>query len=270
MCDSRLLLDIQAVMLDMDGVLWRGDEPFPGLEPFFDDLHDRGIPFILATNNSTKTVEAYVERLNGYGFRATADNVITSAVATAEYLRTHYPQGTRVFLVGEGGLRSIMEAAGFVPASTDVAVVVVGMDRTLTYDKLKAASYLINDGARFIGTNGDRTFPMPDGLAPGAGAVLAAVAASTGQAPYIIGKPEAYMYDLALQRLQVPAAHTLMIGDRLETDILGAQRAGLRTALVLSGVTTPEMLADSDIRPDLVFDDLRALFEAWIGVREWS
>ncbi len=270
MHDARLLQDIQAVVLDMDGVLWRGDEPFPGLEPFFDYLHDQDFPFLLATNNSTKTVETYVKRLNGFGFRAAEDNVITSAVATAEYLRAFYPRGTRVFLVGEVGLQGVMEAAGFVPALVDVEVVVAGLDRALTYDKLKTAAYLINDGARFIGTNGDRTFPMPEGLAPGAGTILAALQACTGQTPFVIGKPEPYMFDLALQRLQVPAARTLMIGDRLETDILGAQRAGLRTALVCSGVTTPDILAASDIQPDLVFEDLRALFEAWVGIREQS
>ncbi len=267
MHDARLLADVQAVVMDMDGVLWRGEEAFDGLTPFFDFLHDQAIAFALATNNSTQTVGAYVERLNSLGYRVTPENVVTSAVATAEYIRAHYPADARVHILGETGLVEAMREAGYESVDADADVVVVGMDRALTYEKLKRATYLIRQGARFIGTNADVTFPMPDGLAPGAGSILAALQASTGQQPLVIGKPEPIMFELTITRLGAPAEKTLMVGDRLETDIVGAQRAGLRTALVWSGVTTPQMLAASGLQPDLVLDDLRALHRAWVGQR---
>jgi 4-nitrophenyl phosphatase len=267
MYDVRLLEQIQAVALDMDGVIWRGEQAFEGLVPFFDFLHEQDIPFVLATNNSTQTVGAYVDRINGLGYRVTPANVVTSAVATAEYVRATFPNGVRVHILGETGLLEAMREAGYESVATDADVVVVGMDRGLTYEKLKRATYLIRNGARFVGTNGDLTFPLPDGLAPGAGSILAALRASSGQAPVVIGKPEPIMFELTLARLGVPAARALMVGDRLETDILGAQQVGLRTALVLSGVTTAELLAASAIRPDLVFDDLRVLYRTWVDVR---
>jgi 4-nitrophenyl phosphatase len=160
-----------------------------------------------------------------------------------------------------------MRAAGFSLVAADADVVVVGLDPDLTYQKLAQAMQLIRGGARFIGTNGDRTFPLPDRLVPGAGSILAALQACTDQKPLIIGKPEKPMFEIALDRLGTPAGRTLMVGDRLDTDILGGQQAGLRTALLLTGVTTPEALATGSVRPDCVFDDLKALHAAWAAAR---
>ena len=269
MAESYVLQGVQAVVMDMDGVLWRGDAPLPGLHEFFEFLHQRSLPFILATNNSTKTVEAYVRTLAGLGVSVGPEHIVTSAVATAEYLQATYPdRSIRTHLVGEPGLFEIMLRAGFPQVMTDADVVVVGMDRDLTYQKIRTASTLIRQGARFIGTNGDKTFPMPDGLAPGSGSVLAAIEAAAGQAPFIVGKPEPVMFEMALARLGAVAARTLMIGDRLETDILGGQQAGLISALVRSGVTSPEVLAASPIEPDLIFDglpDLQAALQQALG-----
>ena len=266
MLDSSMLGGIRAVILDMDGVIWRGGVPLPGLVTFFEFLHERSLPFILATNNSTQSVASYVERLARLGVQATPDNIVTSAVATAEYIRSAYGPDLRVHIVGEVGLYEAMLAAGFPPVMSDADVVVVGLDTDLTYEKLRRATYLIRSGARFIGTNDDRTFPMPDGLAPGTGSILAALEASTGQQPLVIGKPEPVLFEMALARLGTAPEQTLMVGDRLETDILGAQRVGLRTVLVKTGVTSPETLASSEIQPDLVFDDLGALRAAWTTV----
>jgi 4-nitrophenyl phosphatase len=265
MAESDVLQGVQAVVMDMDGVLWRGDTPLPGLHEFFEFLHQRSLPFILATNNSTKTVEAYVRTLARFGIAIGPEHIVTSAVATAEYLRATYPgQALRTHLVGESGLFEIMLEAGYAQVMADADVVIVGMDRDLTYAKIRTASTLIRQGARFIGTNGDRTFPMPDGLAPGSGSMLAAIEAAAGQAPFIIGKPEPVMFEMALARLGVTASQALMIGDRLETDILGGQQAGLITVLVRSGVTSPEALAASSVKPDLIFDGLPDLRAAWL------
>jgi 4-nitrophenyl phosphatase len=264
---AHMLNGLRAVVLDMDGVLWRGESPLLGLNSLFEFFAVRDMPFILATNNSTNTVEAYVRKLARLGVQASPANIVTSAVATAEYLKVHYNSGLRVHIVGEAGLHQIMLDAGFIPVMADADVVVVGMDRDVTYEKLRRATYLIRDGARFIGTNGDLTFPMPDGgIAPGAGSILAALQASTGQIPFVIGKPEPVMFEMALARLGVDACHALMVGDRLETDILGAQRAGLKTALVMTGVTTREILSGSEIKPDLVFSGIDELQQTWAAV----
>jgi 4-nitrophenyl phosphatase len=269
MQDTSLLNDIQAVVLDMDGVTWRGDMPLPGLAQFFEFLESRSIPFVLATNNSTSTVNSFVTKLHRLGVGASELNVVTSAVATAEYLKKTYDSNVRVHILGEAGLHQIMLEAGYSSVMTGADLVVVGMDRDMTYEKLRRATYLIRDGARFIGTNGDRTFPMPDGgLAPGAGSILAALEASTDQKPFVVGKPEPTMFEMALHRLGTTAAHTLMIGDRLETDIIGAQLVGLRTALVWSGVTTPEILSASSIKPDVTFENLAAIRNAWASLSD--
>jgi 4-nitrophenyl phosphatase len=268
MRDDQMLQAVRAVVLDMDGVLWRGSTPLPGLCELFAFFEQAGIAPALATNNSTNTVDTYVDKLDGMGVSVTPDQIVTSAVATAEYLAAIYGPDLRVHLVGEAGLHEIMLAAGYANVMADADVVVAGMDRDVTYQKLTRATLLINQGARFIGTNGDLTFPMPGGeFWPGAGSILASLSASTGQQPLIIGKPEPTMFEMVLQRLGVTADQTLMVGDRLETDILGAQRAGLKTALVWTGVTSPEILAASNIQPDMIFDDIVALRQALQAVQ---
>lgn len=253
---------IKAVISDMDGVLWRGDAALPGLHLFFDTLRARGLRFVLATNNSTKTQADYVRKLAQLGVPNIPETaIITSGTATASYLRAHYPSGTRVHVFGAGGLRTLIAAAGFTLADSDVRAVVAGLKWDLTYDDLKRASRLIMAGADFIGTNPDATFPLPDGLAPGAGSLIAALRTASGREPIIIGKPHAPMFEAALAALGSAPAETLMIGDRLDTDIAGAAACGLRTALVLTGVATAADLNGS-VQPDAVFDSLPALVEA--------
>jgi 4-nitrophenyl phosphatase len=254
---------IRGVILDMDGVLWRGGQTLPGIADFFAFVQQHDIAFALATNNSTKTVETYVDQLNRVGVPAGPDQVITSAVATAEYISAGYPTGTRVYIVGQDGIRQALIARGYVEDAAQPAIVVVGMDFHITYEKLKLATLGIRAGADFIGTNGDRTFPLPEGLAPGNGSLLAAVEAATDVQPTVIGKPGTAMFEVALERLGTAPEHTLMIGDRLETDILGGQRAGLPTALVLTGITTPEQAEQDAIQADRVFDHLAALHTTW-------
>lgn len=254
---------IKGVILDMDGVLWRGDEPLPGVAELFAFLTAQGIGFVLATNNSSKTPADYVaklQRMSVHGVREA--QILTSGTATASYLVSNYPQATPVHVMGGDGLKHLIAEAGFVLA--DLAdVVVVGIDFALTYEKLKHAALLIRNGAAFIGTNGDATFPMPEGLVPGAGSLLAALQTATDRQPIIMGKPNAPMFEAGLKLLGTDAAHTLMVGDRLNTDVLGAQNVGLRTALVLTGVTTRDELVRNDVQPDGVYSDLTDLFAGW-------
>lgn len=254
---------IDGVVMDMDGVLWRGDETLPGVGQFFDFLRARGLPFVLASNNSSKTPGDYVARLSGMGVDGVReDQIVTSGTATVDYLRHHYPAGAAVHVVGGAGLKALVGGAGFA-LSDDARIVVVGIDTKLTYDTLKRASLLIRGGADFIGTNGDVTIPIAEGFAPGAGSILAALVAATSRQPLVIGKPNQPMFEAALRALGTSPEHALMIGDRLDTDILGAQGAGLRAALVLTGVTTREVLVASDVVPDGIYEDLPALMAAW-------
>jgi 4-nitrophenyl phosphatase len=255
---------IQAAVLDLDGVLWRGPQVLPGVAEFFAFLRQQGIGYALATNNSTKTVQSYQERLAGIGVPTTPEQVITSAVATTEHVRRHYPPGTPVYVIGDVGIRQALAEAGFREDPAEARLVVVGLDFGLTYDMLKTATLRIRAGADFIGTNGDLTFPLPDGIVPGNGSVLAALQAATGVKPLVIGKPEVAMFEVALARLGVEAGQAVMIGDRLETDILGAQRAGLQTILVLSGVVSEEQARESEIQADTVYEDVADLHRAWV------
>jgi 4-nitrophenyl phosphatase len=255
---------IIAFIADMDGVLWRGDVPLPGLSEFFERLRARGLPFALATNNSAKSPADYVAKLKRMGVPdIREDQIITSGTASVSYMQAHYPSGTRVYVLGGDGLRKILTDAGFTVSDDGADVVMVGFAPQLTYERLKTATLLIRGGADFIGTNPDPSIPTPEGLAPGAGSIIAAVRTATDCEPLIIGKPHPPMFEAALHFLGTHPAETLMIGDRLTTDIEGAQQVGLRTALVLSGVTTRDTLAASDVQPDGVYEDLAQLVTAW-------
>ena len=253
------LTAIKALIIDMDGVLWRGDTPLPGFVPFFERLGQKQMPFILATNNASKTQAQYVQKLAKLGVQVSPDKIMTSSLATADYLKTQFRPGSKIYVIGTDGIRQAVAEAGFEIAEREVEAVVVGLDFGLTYDKLRTATLLINQGARFIGTNPDLTFPFEGGESPGNGAILAALSAATGQKPMVIGKPEPTIFHLALQRMGAAPDQTAMLGDRLETDILGGQQAGLKTILVLTGITRPEELAGSTIKPDWVFNSLDEL-----------
>lgn len=255
------LEQMRALIIDMDGVLWHGDRPVPGLVEFFEVLRNRNIRFMLATNNASKTPEQFQQKLAGMGVTVETTEILTSAQATAFYLKTIAP-GARVFVIGEDGLKSALEEMGFSLCIDGADYVLCGMDRTLSWEKLAQATLNINAGAIFIGTNGDTTFPTERGMVHGNGAILAALQTATGVKPIVIGKPEPIMYQQAMARLGVSIDETVALGDRLETDILGAKRAGIAGILVLTGVTTREELEASDYKPEWVFENLRQLTAA--------
>lgn len=257
------LKDVHALVIDADGVLWRGRQPLPGVPAFFDFLHTRKIPYIIATNNSARPESDVVEQLARYGTQIEESHILTSSQATVLCFPRFAPTAKRVLVVGGEWLATVMTRAGYQVVDQDADAVIVGIDWNLTYDKLKRATREIRRGAKFIGTNADKTFPSEEGIVPGAGSILAALEAASGTAPIVIGKPERMMFDIAVEKMGVKPKSTATLGDRLETDILGGQRAGLRSILVMTGVTTPEMLAQSPIQSDWVFDDLVALREAW-------
>jgi 4-nitrophenyl phosphatase len=253
---STHLPTIRALILDMDGVLWRGEQPIGDLAVIFARLQQRNLRVVLATNNATLSVTDYQIKLRRYGVNVEGWQIVNSSQAAAHYLKGCFPNGGRLFVVGEAGLKNTLAEQGFEEADQNVVAVVAGMDRSLTYEKLRKATLLIRRGALFIGTNPDRTFPLPEGLVPGAGAILAALEAATDISPIIIGKPAPEMYRVALERLGASPQETLVVGDRLETDIAGAQAIGCRTALVLSGVTSEKAASAWKPAPDWVLANL--------------
>ena len=267
--------NISALIIDMDGVLWHGEQPMPGLADFFQTLQSHQIRFILATNNARLTQEEYVIKLAKMGVQVTPDKILTSSMATALYLAERsIPSKTRIFVIGEDGAKQPLLERGFTLTelyelnddkdnpNMGADIVVCGMDKNLSWDKLATATLNIRAGAKFIGTNADTTLPTERGLTHGNGAILAALQAATGVTPTLIGKPEPLIYQQALALLGVDPAQTVAIGDRLETDILGAVRTGIRSLMVLSGVSTEDDFKATDYRPTWVMPDIRAVTEA--------
>jgi len=256
------LRELHALLIDMDGVLWQGESPLPGLAEFFHLLRQRALKFVLATNNASRTPDQYVLKLARLGVQVARDEVLTSSMAAALYLKDIAPPEARVFVIGEEGLTQALTEAGFILSADGSEYVVVGMDRWLTWDKLAQATLNIRAGAGFVGTNPDLTLPTERGLTHGNGAILAALQAATGVAPTIVGKPEPTLYRQGLALLRADPARAAAVGDRLETDILGAVRAGISSILLLSGVTRREDLAASEYQPDWVLEGLPELTEA--------
>jgi 4-nitrophenyl phosphatase len=250
---------IKALILDMDGVLWKGDESIGDLPGIFSKISAKGLQVIFATNNSTKDANQYVHKLAQFGVVSKKTQIVNSAMAVTMLVKKRFPKGGPVFIVGEDGLANTLLEEGFYHDEISPIAIVAGLDRKLTYDKIGKATLFIRDGIPFFGTNPDRTFPTPQGLQPGAGAVLAIIEVSTDVKPIIAGKPFPAMMHLALERLGTLPEETLVVGDRLDTDIAGGQSVGCRTALVLSGVTRSEDVISFQPQPDLIAADLNSL-----------
>lgn len=254
-----------SLILDMDGTLVHGDTPLPGLRNLFRFLESEPIPFIIATNNSTKSPAEYQQKLSNHGIEINAAHILTAGVAATAYLQSELAPGASLYVIGAAALKEMLQQAGFVlrdTAAQPVDAVVVGGDDSLTYEKLKIATLLLQKGARFVGTNPDVVYPTEEGLVPETGTTLAALHAATGVAATVIGKPNRALFDLAVAQMGSRPAATAVVGDRLETDILGGQRAGLKTILTTTGVDDEKSALEKGIQPDWVvhgLDDLISL-----------
>ena len=261
---NKIPYKINAVILDMDGVLWRGNHPIGDLSSIFTRIHKIGWKVIFATNNATRTPQQYIDYLLSYGVHAESWQIVTSAAAVIYRLNKLFSKSTPIYIIGEQGIVDACSEQGYFHTEVDAEAVVVGLDRQLTYEKLKNATLLIRKGIPFIGTNPDLTFPTPQGLVPGAGSILAALTAASDVKPLIAGKPEPIMYQIALERLELSPSQILVIGDRPETDIAGAQKIGCHTALVLSGVTNSARADEWHPEPDIICQDLESIVNmAW-------
>lgn len=251
---------VKSIILDMDGVLWRGSVPLVDLPALFARMRSLDLMVVLATNNATRDPDAVIAQLAKFGVTIAPEQVVTSGMVVTYLLKQRFPDGGPIYVVGEPGLVNALAEGGFYPSEDGALAVVAGLDRGFTYDKLRKATVLIRGGVPFYGTNPDTTFPTPDGLVPGAGSVLAAIQAATSVAPILAGKPQPGMFLLSMQHLGTRPDESLVIGDRLDTDIAGGQAAGCRTALVLSGVTTMEQAEAWNPKPDLIVDRVDELF----------
>ncbi len=256
------LKNLAALIIDMDGVLWQDNEPLPGLIEFFELLRKRNIRFVLATNNASRTPEQFQEKLLGMGVSVNREEVLTSSQATALYLKDIAKPGASVFVIGEEGLKQPLREMGFELTTGSSDYVVCGMDRGLSWEKLAQATLNIRAGATFLGTNPDTTYPTERGIVHGNGAVLAALKTASNVEPIIIGKPEPIMYQQAMLRLGTNKENTIALGDRLETDILGAKRAGIASIMVLTGISTRTDLETVDYQPEWVLEGLPEVIKA--------
>jgi 4-nitrophenyl phosphatase len=265
--DLAVLASTHFLLADLDGVLYRGNAPLTGAAEFVRWLQQRRVGYLFITNNSTRTPQQYVEKLARMGLAAGPEQILTSSLATRAYLESRAPRGTTVYLIGQRGLEEALLGDGYFVLDEKLpAYVVVGLDTHLTYDKLRRATLLIRGGARFIGTNPDRTFPGPEGITPGCGSILAALEAASDVHPTVIGKPERWLMEEGIRRLGADPVHTAIVGDRLDTDIAGGKHLGLTTLMVLTGVHGPADLETSPVQPDAVFADLVELRERWEAV----
>ncbi len=243
-------------LIDMDGVLYRGADLLPGAGQFVRELRERDIPFRFLTNNSQRTRRDVVAKLSRLGIDADEQHVFTSAMATARFLAQQKPDGT-AFVIGEGGLLTALHQHGYAVVDYAPDYVVVGEGRTFNLELVETAVRMILGGAKLIATNLDPSCPMANGsLRPGCGAMVAMLETATGVKAFGVGKPSAIMMRAARKELGLTTDQTIMIGDTMETDILGGVQLGFHTVLVLSGGTSREDLKKFAYRPDVVVEHL--------------
>ncbi len=252
--------DIECWLTDMDGVLVHENAAIPGARDLIERWVDTSRRFLVLTNNSIYTRRDLSARLEASGLTVPEENLWTSALATADFLRNQHP-GARLYVIGEAGLTTALHSAGFVMSEYDVDYVVLGETRTYSFEAITRACRLIIAGAKFIATNPDATGPSADGILPATGAVAAMITAATKRVPYVVGKPNPMMFRSALNKIEAHSETTAMIGDRMDTDIIAGMEAGLFTVLVLTGITTRADLERYPYRPSLVLDSVAELNE---------
>ena len=253
-------------LTDMDGVLVHEEVPIKGAQEFIDALKGSGRPFLVLTNNSIYTPRDLRSRLLGSGIDVPEDRIFTSALATADFLDQQRPGGT-AYVVGESGLITAMHDIGYVMTDRNPDYVVLGETRTYSFEAITKAIRLIENGARFIATNPDPSGPSHQGTLPATGSVAALISTATGRRPYFVGKPNPLMMRSALNRIQAHSETTVMVGDRMDTDIVSGLEAGLRTVFVGTGSTRPDDVPRFPYKPTKVVDSVADLVDL---VGEWA
>jgi NagD protein len=247
-------------LIDMNGVLVREDVPIPGADRFIARLRDLGRRFLLLTNNSISTPRDFAARLRRNGLDVPDDAIWTSALATAQFLAQQRPGGT-AFVIGEAGTTTALYEAGYTLSDLEPDYVVLGETRSYSFARVTRAIRLIDDGARFIATNPDPTGPSPRGVVPATGSVAALISRATGVAPYFVGKPNPLMMRSALNALEAHSGNAVIVGDRMDTDIVAGIEAGIETVLVLSGVTAREHADRFPYRPSRIVPSVADLVD---------
>lgn len=250
----------KGAILDMDGVLWRSDEPICDLPRLFELFKQSSIKVVMASNSAFFSVDQFFKKFLTMGVKLEPWQVVSSSMAVISLLKNILPNGGPIYIMGSPSLRDTLSRAGFFHSNDAPRAVVVGMDRELSYQKVDDASRWVRSGLPFFGTNPDPTYPIPSGFAPGAGATIAMVETASGRKAIIAGKPNPYLFEEAIRRLGTKPEETLVIGDRLDTDILGGVRVGCKTVLVLSGVSQRKDLSNWEPKPDLVLNTIMELF----------
>ena len=251
-------------LLDMDGTLYLDDDLFEGCLPFLQQIKDNGGRYLFLTNNSSKSVEVYVDKLARLGIEATAEDFFTSTMATCVYLQEHFT-GNKIYAAGTAAFRQELAQAGFPITDRleeDVDCLLMGNDSELTFQKLEDACILLGRGVTYLATNPDWVCPTAYGYVPDCGSVCEMLWRATGKRPYFIGKPEPAMARLAMEKWNATPEETVMIGDRIYTDVACGVNAGIDTVLVFSGETTREVWAQSEIQPTWALDSIADIYEA--------
>jgi NagD protein len=248
-------------LIDMDGVIYRGSELIPGADRFVRELLDLRLPFLFLTNNSQRTRRDVAAKLRRLGIDVGESHIFTCAMATARFLAAQKPNGT-AYVIGEGGLHQALHQNGYAVVDQDPDYVVVGEGRAVTYEMVETAVRMVMHGAKLIATNLDPNCPTQAGLRPGCGAIVAMLETATGRKAFSVGKPSPVMMRTARSELGLDASRTTMIGDTMETDILGGVQLGYRTILVLSGGTRRDDLEQFAYRPDMVVESIADLSAA--------
>ncbi|MEU1538318.1 HAD-IIA family hydrolase [Actinacidiphila glaucinigra] len=251
---------IESWLTDMDGVLMHEGIPVPGADAFIKRLRDSGRPFLVLTNNSIYTPRDLAARLSRIGLDVPAENIWTSALATARFLDDQHPGGT-AYVIGEAGLTTALHDAGYVLTDHEPDFVILGETRTYSFEALTKAIRLINAGSRFIATNPDNTGPSPEGALPATGSVAALITKATGKDPYFVGKPNPLMMRTGLNTIGAHSETSAMIGDRMDTDVLAGLEAGMQTFLVLTGLTRSSDIDRFPYRPTTVVDSIADLVD---------
>lgn len=248
-------------LIDLDGTMYKGADEIDGAKQFIDYLNQHDIPHLYVTNNSTKVPEDVVKKLAAFGIEATSEEVVTSALATAHYIKQENAQAS-IYVIGEGGLRQALLNQGLTLIDdTHVDYVVVGLDTKVDYDKFSQGTLGVRNGAKFISTNQDISIPNERGFLPGNGAITSVITTSTKVQPTFIGKPQPIIMDMAMDVINLPKEEVAMVGDLYETDIMSGINAGIDTIHVQTGVTSKEELAEKEQQPTYTFKDLNEVIK---------